>query len=84
MRRSQVTDIFERWKEDISTEPGSRENTKKDLINKFLFASNPLISIFEQTAHYNMRPSLRLCRESSFRCLSVRSLERRVTSHSTI
>lgn len=55
MRRSQVTDIFERWKEDISTEPGSRENTKKDLINKFLFASDPLISIFEQTAHYNMR-----------------------------
>lgn len=55
MRRSQVTDIFERWKEDISTEAGSRENTKKDLINKFLFTSDHLISIFEQTAHYNMR-----------------------------
>lgn len=38
--------------EDISTEPASKQNTTKNLINKSLLASDLLISSFRKIAHY--------------------------------
>lgn len=53
--------------EDISTEPASKQNTTKNLINKSSLASDLLISSFRKIAFFD------LCYESSFKC---RTMER--------
>lgn len=45
-------DEKEIFKTDISTDPGTREDTIKDSISKLLPTSSFLISSFRETAHY--------------------------------
>lgn len=52
--------------QDASTEPGSRENTKKDSLSGLLLHSNHLTSSFGNYMHFCY-----FCPESSFKCRTV-------------